>query len=58
MEFVAGGMDSATQLKAVVKQGCGLAFSARVGFVFADQDFSLMSQETADQSFEWFGGRD
>jgi hypothetical protein len=50
MEFIAGGMDSATQLKSVVKQGCGLAFGARIGFVFADQDFNLMSQETADRS--------
>jgi hypothetical protein len=57
MEFIAGGMDGATQLKAVVEQGCGLAGGARVGFVFADQDFNLMSQETADGSGT-AGGKD
>jgi hypothetical protein len=57
MEFIAGGMHSATQLKAAVKQGCGLAFGARVGFVFADQHFNLMSQQTADRS-RTVGGED
>jgi hypothetical protein len=50
VELIAGGMDSATQLKAMVKQNCGLAFGARVAFVFADQDFNLMSQQAADRS--------
>jgi len=36
--------------KPLVEQGCGLAFGARVGFVFADQDSNLMSQKTADGS--------
>jgi hypothetical protein len=49
MEVIAGGMDCATQLKAVVEQDCGLAFGARVGLLFADQDFHLMSQGTADR---------
>jgi hypothetical protein len=57
MEVIAGGMDCATQFKAGVEQDCGWAFGARIGSVFADQDFHLMSQETADRS-RTAGGED
>jgi hypothetical protein len=49
MEFIAGGTNYAAQVKAAVQQGRGLAFGAFVSFFFADEEFNLMSEETADR---------